>query len=129
MNTAKTGLAYAAAVEDLLAWLTVEKGRSRNTVAAYRTDLDRMGARLLDQDLDPRAATHGPPARSSSCPRLTALPRTVPGSSARWPECRRLDTTNATWPSTATCFVARRFRAHSGSPSAGWPEGLPPPSS
>ena len=58
MNTAKTGLAYAAAVEDLLAWLTVEKGRSRNTVAAYRTDLERLGARLLDQEIDPLAATH-----------------------------------------------------------------------
>lgn len=58
MNTVKTGLAYAAAVEDLLAWLTVERGRSRNTVAAYRTDLDRMGAKLLDQEIDPLAATH-----------------------------------------------------------------------
>ncbi len=58
MNTAKTGLAYAAAVEDLLAWLTVERGRSRNTVAAYRTDLERLGATLLGQDVDPLAATH-----------------------------------------------------------------------
>ncbi len=59
MNTAKVGLAYAAAVEDLLAWLTVERGRSRNTVDAYRTDLDRLGATLLAQDVDPLAATHG----------------------------------------------------------------------
>lgn len=58
MNTAKVGLAYAAAVEDLLAWLTVERGRSRNTVAAYRADLDRLGAHLLERDVDPLAATH-----------------------------------------------------------------------
>ncbi|MEH3055023.1 MAG: tyrosine recombinase [Patulibacter minatonensis] len=58
MNTAQVGLAYAAAVEDLLAWLTVERGRSRNTIAAYRTDLQRLGARLLDQGIDPLAADH-----------------------------------------------------------------------
>lgn len=58
MNTAQIGLAYAAAVEDLLAWLSVERGRSRNTLAAYRADLDRLGASLLEQDRDPLAATH-----------------------------------------------------------------------
>lgn len=58
MNTAQVGLAYAAAVEDLLAWLTVEKGRSQNTVAAYRADLERLGTVLLDDGLDPLAATH-----------------------------------------------------------------------
>ncbi|MBJ7472651.1 MAG: tyrosine recombinase [Solirubrobacteraceae bacterium] len=58
MNTAKTGLAYAAAVEDLLAWLTVERGRSRNTVSAYRTDLERLGATLLEQGVDPLAVSH-----------------------------------------------------------------------
>ena len=58
MNTAQVGLAYAAAVEDLLAWLTVEKGRSQNTVAAYRADLDRLGSVLVDQGQDPLAATH-----------------------------------------------------------------------
>lgn len=58
MNTAQTGLAYAAAVEDLLAWLTVERGRSRNTVAAYRTDLQRLGATLMEHGTDPLAATH-----------------------------------------------------------------------
>ncbi|MFT4034688.1 MAG: tyrosine recombinase [Patulibacter sp.] len=58
MNTAQVGLAYAAAVEDLLAWLTVERGRSRNTVAAYRADLQRLGARLLEDGYDPLVATH-----------------------------------------------------------------------
>lgn len=58
MNTAQVGLAYAAAVEDLLAWLTVERGRSRNTVAAYRADLERLGHRLMDQEIDPLAATY-----------------------------------------------------------------------
>lgn len=58
MSTAQVGLAYAAAVEDLLAWLTVERGRSRNTVAAYRADLDRLGTTLLDRGQDPLAATH-----------------------------------------------------------------------
>jgi integrase/recombinase XerD len=58
VNTAQIGLAYAAAVEDLLAWLTVERGRSRNTVNAYRADLDRLGTHLLAQEIDPLAATH-----------------------------------------------------------------------
>ncbi|MDQ8047244.1 MAG: tyrosine-type recombinase/integrase, partial [Patulibacter sp.] len=58
MNVAKAGLAYGAAVEDLLAWLTVEKGRSRNTIAAYRADLDRLGATLLARDIAPLDATH-----------------------------------------------------------------------
>ncbi len=58
MNTAQVGLAYAAAVEDLLAWLTVERGRSRNTVAAYRADLERLGSRLMDREIDPLAASY-----------------------------------------------------------------------
>lgn len=58
MNTAQVGLAYAAAVEDLLAWLSVERGRSRNTVAAYRADLDRLGSVMLDRGIDPLAAGH-----------------------------------------------------------------------
>jgi integrase/recombinase XerD len=58
VNVAQAGLAYAAAVEDLLAWLTVERGRSRNTINAYRTDLERLGAALLDEDIVPLDATH-----------------------------------------------------------------------
>lgn len=58
MNVAQTGMAYAAAVEDLLAWLTVERGRSRNTVAAYRADLARLGAAFADRGADPLAAGH-----------------------------------------------------------------------
>jgi integrase/recombinase XerD len=59
VNVAQAGLAYAAAVEDLLAWLTVERGRSRNTVAAYRADLERLGAALLEAGVVPLDATHG----------------------------------------------------------------------
>lgn len=58
MNVAQAGLAYGAAVEDLLAWLAVERGRSRNTIAAYRTDLDRLGGALLDRGVVPLDATH-----------------------------------------------------------------------
>ena len=58
MNVAQAGLAYGAAVEDLLAWLTVERGRSRNTIAAYRADLERLGATLLERQIVPLDATH-----------------------------------------------------------------------
>lgn len=58
MNVAQAGLAYSAAVEDLLAWLSVERGRSRNTLSAYRADLERLGGALLERDVAPLAATH-----------------------------------------------------------------------
>lgn len=58
MNTAAVGLAYATAVEDLTAWLLVERGRSTNTIAAYRADLGRLGDRLIADGIDPLAATH-----------------------------------------------------------------------
>ncbi len=58
MNVAQAGLAYAAAVEDLLAWMTVERGRSRNTVAAYRADLTRLGGELIERGVVPLEATH-----------------------------------------------------------------------
>lgn len=58
MNTAAVGLAYAAAVEDLTAWLLVERGRSTNTIAAYRADLSRMGEHLMADGIDPLAASH-----------------------------------------------------------------------
>ncbi|MDO9355156.1 MAG: site-specific tyrosine recombinase [Solirubrobacteraceae bacterium] len=59
MNVARAGLAHDAAVEDLLAWLTVERGRSQNTIAAYRADLDRLGAGLIEAGVAPLDATHG----------------------------------------------------------------------
>lgn len=58
MNTAQAGLAWDAAVDDLLAWLLVERGRSRATLAAYRADLQAAGAALLAAGVDPLQATH-----------------------------------------------------------------------
>lgn len=58
MSVLQGGLAYAAAVEDLLAWLSVEKGRSANTIAAYRADLERLGAALQERGIAPLDATH-----------------------------------------------------------------------
>ncbi len=58
MKVAGAGLAYGAAVEDLLAWLSIEKGRSRNTISAYRADLQRLGDALQDAGIEPLAATH-----------------------------------------------------------------------
>lgn len=58
MNTAQAGLAWDAAVDDLLAWLLVERGRSRTTLSAYRSDLSAAGAALLEGGVDPLEATH-----------------------------------------------------------------------
>lgn len=58
MNTAQVGLAWDAAVEDLLGWLLVERGRSRATLRAYRADLRAAGQHLLAAGIDPLEATH-----------------------------------------------------------------------
>jgi integrase/recombinase XerD len=46
-----------AETEDLLAWLGAEKGRSANTLAAYRRDLAAYQAFLADRGLGPAAVT------------------------------------------------------------------------
>ena len=55
--------------EEYLSWLAVEKGRSRNTLAAYRRDIAGLGA-----------AGHRRPGST----RLAPAPRP---SSATWPSC------------------------------------------
>ena len=47
------------AVDDFLMWLTVERGRAANTLAAYRRDLARYQAHLARRHTDPIGATHG----------------------------------------------------------------------
>lgn len=58
MSTAGAGLQYAAAVEDLLTWLTVERGRAQRTILAYRSDLTQLGEALQRAGVAPLEATH-----------------------------------------------------------------------
>jgi tyrosine recombinase XerD len=44
-------------VDDFLLWLTVERGRAANTLAAYRRDLARYEAHLARRSTDPMRAT------------------------------------------------------------------------
>src|SRR5436305_13530289 len=44
-------------MEELLSWLAVEKGRSANTLAAYRRDLDAYQEFLVARGLAPTAVT------------------------------------------------------------------------
>ena len=41
------------AIEDFVLWLTVERGRSSNTLAAYGRDLARYQAHLARRGVDP----------------------------------------------------------------------------
>ena len=45
------------AIEDFVLWLTVERGRSANTLAAYGRDLARYQAHLARRGADPLTAT------------------------------------------------------------------------
>ena len=45
------------AIEDFVLWLTVERGRSSNTLAAYGRDLARYQAHLARRGVDPLTAT------------------------------------------------------------------------
>ena len=45
------------AIDDFLTWLTVERGRAANTLAAYRRDLARYQAHLARRGADPLVAT------------------------------------------------------------------------
>jgi integrase/recombinase XerD len=45
-------------VEEFLVWMTSERGRSRNTVQAYRRDLRQYHAWLVDRDLNPSNVGH-----------------------------------------------------------------------
>ncbi|MEZ5168176.1 MAG: site-specific integrase [Acidimicrobiales bacterium] len=46
-----------AHIDDFLVWLTVEKGRAANTLAAYRRDLSRYQAHLGEREHTPIDAT------------------------------------------------------------------------
>ncbi len=45
-------------IEEFLVWLASERGRSRNTLAAYRRDLRRYTGWLHERDLDVRSVDH-----------------------------------------------------------------------
>ncbi|MGH8981341.1 MAG: site-specific tyrosine recombinase XerD [Acidimicrobiales bacterium] len=50
-------LAVTSAVDEYLSWLSVERGRAANTLAAYRRDLDRYTAALHEAGRTPLTAT------------------------------------------------------------------------
>jgi integrase/recombinase XerD len=51
--------AFTHLVLDFLAYLELERGLSRNTLDAYRSDLQQLGAYLAEHDLDALDARHG----------------------------------------------------------------------
>jgi integrase/recombinase XerD len=51
--------ALSTDAEEYLSWLAVEKGRSRNTLVAYRRDLATYEAWAAEHGLDVRTATPG----------------------------------------------------------------------
>ena len=51
--------AVSPGAEEYLSWLAVEKGRSRNTLAAYRQDIAAWEAWAADSGVDPEAADTG----------------------------------------------------------------------
>ncbi len=87
---------------DFLAYLEFERGLSRNTLDAYRSDLQQFGAHLEKTGRDALAVA--PPTSRRSSPRSTRGRATARRSrprpcSARSPACA---------PSTATCAAASR---------------------
>jgi integrase/recombinase XerD len=56
---APTSSAIEPLVHDFLAYLELERGLSRNTLAAYRTDLSQLGRFLDDRGVSATSATHG----------------------------------------------------------------------
>jgi site-specific recombinase XerD len=45
--------------EEMLSWLAVEKGRSHNTLAAYRRDLVAYESWLRQRGIDPESVAEG----------------------------------------------------------------------
>jgi len=56
---AKPSARFEALVLDFLAYLEFERGLSRNTLSAYRTDLLQLGGFLAERDRDATSATAG----------------------------------------------------------------------
>ena len=97
---------YEALVLDFLAHLEFERGLSRNTLAAYRTDLLQFGRFLAERGSrgDRRRARRTSPISWRTWHRATATdgpPARPRPSTARRPACA---------PSTATCAARRRSR-------------------
>ena len=90
---------FEALVLDFLAHLEFERGLSRNTLAAYRTDLLQFGRFLAGRERDATTATAGGPLRLPRRARQRRRQRDralldAPPCTARRPACA---------PSTATC--------------------------
>ena len=97
---------YEALVLDFLAHLEFERGLSRNTLAAYRTDLLQFGRFLAERERDATDGRAGRPLRLPGRPRAgrrqrPARPARPRRSTARRPACA---------PSTAICAARRRSR-------------------
>ena len=87
---------------DFLGHLELERGLSRNTLEAYRSDLQQFAEFLERRELDPLAVQTSRPdrvhLRAGHRRRPSGRPRRRPRSSARSPACAR---------STATCAASR----------------------
>src|SRR3954454_19578614 len=108
---------------DFLAYLEFERGLSRNTLEAYRSDLLQYGAWLRDRRIDPLAVTHSqlsdflsdlaegdpdaerPPVAPRACRTPPRPPRRPPGtpSPRRSPRRRCSARSRACARSIATC--------------------------
>ena len=103
--TASVEDAYRQQLLDFLAYLELERGLSRNTLEAYRTDLLQYGAFLERRGVDVLDARHGDVTAfldELAAGATNARPRPRRRSSARPP---------AFAPSTATCAVSRSWTA------------------
>ena len=78
-------------IVDFLAYMELERGLSRNTLEAYRSDLLQLAAFLHGADLDVLEVTHAELAPSSPCcPRATRSTRRSPAATlARKVACVR----------------------------------------
>src|ERR671938_300941 len=76
---------------DFLAYLEFERGLSRNTLEAYRSDLLQLGAFLARRGTDALSAEHGDPAAfpSDPAPRPPARPAGPPATLQRKAACLR----------------------------------------
>src|SRR4029079_9895306 len=80
---------------DFLAYLEFERGLSRNTLEAYRTDLLQLGEHLRRRGVDPAAATHEDLASflaelaAGDAERPPVSPATPQRKNACWRSCSR----------------------------------------
>ena len=99
----------AALLSDFLAYLELERGLSRNTLEAYRSDLLQLGAFLQRRGVDARAATHDD--LSAFVSELAGVPAdTPPGGEGNGAPAGRAPAAAATLGRKVACL--RSFYRH-----------------